>query len=456
MLRLSLVLLCGLFLPSACFGQVDTSSAGADREPSLCDLKHNPASYNGQWITVRGRISMEFEDFSLYDPDCNAPDLPGVWLTFGGDQNEFAVYCCPSGTRKKGVDIEVEGHRVSLVRDRALSEFQRVLQVGRLRRPDGSRCEGIECNLYRPVNATITGMFLAGQDSAESPGYGHLGCCHLLVIKQVSDVSAERTQVPAGGEFKCSRETWNVSPADAVGLENLMACSGSLDEDCDHDRRIAVTRIATHWNDKVDVDSGHHQRDVDLVGDSTDRWISADLLTTYSTAAKKASAKLLVTRQVCVPVSNRTPNVLSNPVSCREYTVSWRDDEHSAQRVDELMDKNQFDQANAKIAEASKEILGEGDQSWRLGDPKSAARHALQEQTGKWGVVPEAKLHLENCNDASLPEQRDHLVGCNWYSDDGTQVFWVALQKPKSKKANPAVGRALPWIITSVNATVCH
>jgi hypothetical protein len=203
MLRFVFSVLCAVFLSILCVAQVETASAiPAPRAASFCDLKRNPANYDGQWITVRGRVSMEFEDFSLYDPACNASNLPGVWLTFGGDQDEITVYCCVNRTRKKGVDLEVGGHRVPLVRDEALRELQRVLQTQRLRRPDGRQCESDECYFYRPVTATITGLFLAGQAGGENSlsGYGHLGCCHLLVIKQVADVSAERTQVPAGGQ----------------------------------------------------------------------------------------------------------------------------------------------------------------------------------------------------------------------------------------------------------------
>ena len=119
---------------------------------------------------------MEFEDFSLYDPACK-DHRTGVWLTFGGDQDEVATYCCVRRTRNKSVDIEVEGHRIPLSHNESLREFLRMLQTERLRRPDGHQCAGDECYFYRPLSATIIGMFFAGEDS-KSPGYGHLGCCY--------------------------------------------------------------------------------------------------------------------------------------------------------------------------------------------------------------------------------------------------------------------------------------
>ena len=394
---------------------------------------------------------MEFEDFSLYDPDCHAPGLSGVWLTFGGDQDEITTYCCVNHTRKKGTNIEAGGHSIPLLRDQALHEFLRVLQTQRLRRPDGRQCESDECYYYRPVAATVTGLFLSGQGNGHSfSGYGHLGCCHLLVIRQVSDVTAERTLVPAGGQFKCSKETWNVDQPEATELKNLLGCAASKDEACDRDQQVAFGRMATHWNDQGGG-GWHADRDEDEGG-----WISADLLTSYSTVEKgSAASEFSVIRQVCVPVPGQSPNAASKPVSCQEYAISWRDDDASARLVDKLMDKNQFDAANVRIAEASKSILSEGDQSWRMGEAQDAARNALQEQARKWGVVPEKPLQHDKCDDASLPEQKNRLVGCNWYSNDGTQEFWVALQKPKSGKADPAGGR-IPWVVTEISATICH
>jgi hypothetical protein len=461
MLRFVFSVLCAVFLSILCVAQVETASAiPAPRAASFCDLKRNPANYDGQWITVRGRVSMEFEDFSLYDPECNASNLPGVWLTFGGDQDEITVFCCVNRTRKKGADLEVGGHRVPLVRDEALRELQRVLQTQRLRRPDGHQCESDECYFYRPVTATITGMFLAGQAGGENslPGYGHLGCCHLLVIKQVADVSAERTQVPAGGQFKCAREAWDINLPDATNLKNLLACATSRDEACNYDRQGAFTRIAAHWTDRIDVASGHEDRYEDANADSIGSWVSADLLTSYSVVEKEASttAKLSITRQMCVAVSNESPNLPSDHVSCQEYAMSWRDDDASAQLVDRLMEKENFDAADARIAEASKAFLSEGDQSWRLGDAKIAAWHALQEQTQKWGVVPDEALRLDDCQDAALPDQKSRIMGCNWHSMDGMQVLGVALRKyPKSTKVDP-IGSNIPWVVTDINATICQ
>jgi len=399
---------------------------------------------------------MEFEDFSLYDPACKDHHT-GVWLTFGGDQDEVVTYCCVNRTRKKSVDIEVEGHRIPLSHDDSLREFLRVLQTERLRRPDGHQCAGDECYFYRPLSATIFGMFFAGEDGT-SPGYGHLGCCHLLVISRVLEVLAERTSVPAGGKFRCSREIWSTNPANSTEIRNLLSCSRSQAQDCDHNYRAAFSSIADHWRDPIDVKHGHADQTGDIE-DSLGSWISADLLKRYEVLEKhdsEAPPRVSVSRQVCVPQLEDSPRLSSNPVTCNEYAVSWDDNEGYAPLIRALLEKQEFEAAYAKIAEASKSILSEGEQSWRSGDVRSAALHALQAQAQKWGVVPDSDLQVASCGDVSLEEQKNHLMDCGWYASDGMQVFDVRLQKEKPAKSTEVSTSKTPWVVTSIDATICH
>jgi hypothetical protein len=128
-------------------------------------------------------------------------------------------------------------------------------------------------------------MFFAGEDS-KSPGYGHLGCCHLLVISLVPDVFAERTSVKAGGKFQCSREIWSANPADSAEIRNLLSCSRS--QDCDRNYQAAFSLIANHWRDHVDVKHGHADQSGDIE-DSLGSWISADLLKRYEVLEKHDS-----------------------------------------------------------------------------------------------------------------------------------------------------------------------
>jgi len=450
--RLALPLLGVALMATICFAQTPSPEATpAPRPVSLCDLIQNPNSYNAQWISVHAGVSMEFEDFSLYDAACDRHGN-GVWLTFGGDQGEITTYCCVNPAREKGVDVEVEGHRVPLVRDESLREFLRVLQTARLRRPDGLPCYSDECYFYRPVSATITGLFFAGQDGV-FPGYGHLGGWHLLAISQVSDVSAKRTPVPAGGEFSCSKKTWIANPADSRKINGFLECSGPKELSCDEDLQRV---LSAHWGDQLDTVGGHWNRDYIGTEGAIGGWFSNDLLTSYAVVESKRATvpNISIVRQQCVPASGHAPKAPSEAVSCSTYEVSWQDDDVAAKVVESLFAKNQFEAAAAKIADAST-ILGDGDQSWRSGPPKTVATHALNQQARKWGIDPDAELQFNSCDDSSLAQQRNQLVGCGWNSRDGMQSFWVTMQKPKSH-ASRAAGRNSSWVVTEIGATVCY
>jgi hypothetical protein len=397
---------------------------------------------------------MSFEDFSLYDAACKGRHS-SVWLTFGGDQGEVTAFCCTSATRKKEKDLEVEGRSIPLVRDDSLREFLRVVRTGRLRRPDGRQCADDECYFYRPLSATIKGMFFAGADGM-SPGYGHLGCCHLLVINQVTDVSAERTLVPAGGSFQCPLETWHPTSTDSSVIRALLSCSKSESKDCDRNYQTTFGRIADHWHDHVDLEHGHTDRSQDIEN-SAASWISADLMNRYEVLEDKPGLPVVsVTRQVCTPLGADPQKLPSYPIACEEYSESWENNAAFASQIEDLLGKNEFETADAKIAEASKSILPEGDQLWRSGDAQNVAQHALLAQAQKWRVVPDPALQATACQDVSLEDQKNHLMDCGWHSSNGMQEFGVRLQKPKSDKGTGGLTAEIPWAVTSIYALVCH
>ena len=88
-------------------------------------------------------------------------------------------------------------------------------------------------------------------------------------------------------------------------------------------------------------------------------WISADLLKRYEVLEKhdsEASPSVSVTRQSCVAQLGDSPRLPSDQVACSEYAVSWEDNE-DAPFIRELLEKQEFEAAYAKIAEASKSIL---------------------------------------------------------------------------------------------------
>lgn len=151
------------------------------RSVTLCQLAKDPAAYNHALVRISGTASQGFEDFTLHDPNCQPPisDNFSVWLAYGGKLKSGTVYCCPGEgeKRQRTQPAEIEGIGVPLVNDAPLHRFMSALR----RKPHTAR-------------ATLIGVFFAGQrqqPGAEPtlPGYGHLGCCSLLVIEKVESVS---------------------------------------------------------------------------------------------------------------------------------------------------------------------------------------------------------------------------------------------------------------------------
>ncbi len=102
----------------------------------LCALQADPAAYNHNMIDVRAVVSHGFDDLTLSDPQC--PPRSGIWLEYGGLVNSETV----------------------------------------------------------TFRAHLIGRFFAGlkQHTPKGDfwgGYGHLGCCSLLVIQQVLAVEAK-------------------------------------------------------------------------------------------------------------------------------------------------------------------------------------------------------------------------------------------------------------------------
>jgi hypothetical protein len=255
------------------------SASATPLNVTICDLIRNAKSYDGRLVNVRGHVAFAFEDFGITDSACDidfssakTTEAP-IWLTYGGDEQDPAVYCCGSHHRRKGTDLTIEGHTVPLIRDGAYREFRDRLEAQRLRRPEGSPCFD-ECKFYR-VTASITGTFFAKGEAREPfSGYGHLGCCNLLVVQQVSNVSAERMGVPLGGEFECTSESWAPSREEEQTLKILRDCQPSTDGNCEAYLETALAQAAGHWKDEADQRKrGRLDRYGDVNGRLITEWI---------------------------------------------------------------------------------------------------------------------------------------------------------------------------------------
>jgi hypothetical protein len=152
---------------------------------SICQLKKNPDVYNQKSVEVVGFVSHDFEDFSLFDPEC--PSRFDIWLEYGGVAASGTIYCCGgTGGRNRPKPLVVEGISISLNENDSFREFDRLVQPPFRSGKHGSI-----------VHATMIGRFFAGR-ATQFPngeksfrGYGHMGCCSLLAIEEIRSVDAQ-------------------------------------------------------------------------------------------------------------------------------------------------------------------------------------------------------------------------------------------------------------------------
>jgi hypothetical protein len=147
-----------------------------------CDLARNPKEFDGKLISVRGGLNVYFENFSLGIGNCETEQY--IWLAFGGDVPGIVASMVNDAFRKPGSDIKVNGVSYGIKKDDSFRKLYALIAARHGNKPD-----------YK-VTATLTGMFLAGEEHKTAKGatyfggYGHLNCCALFVITQVSDVES--------------------------------------------------------------------------------------------------------------------------------------------------------------------------------------------------------------------------------------------------------------------------
>jgi hypothetical protein len=166
-----------------CFFAQTVGAQAVPVDVSFCQLAKSPKEFDGKTIRVRGTLSINFEDFTLYARDCKTDQW--IWLTFGGDVPGIVVSMVNDNYRKPGKDLEINGVTYGIKKDDNFRRLYAMIAARRGQKPAYT------------VTATLTGAFLAGQETKAAngkttsySGYGHLGCCSLLVITQVSDVSS--------------------------------------------------------------------------------------------------------------------------------------------------------------------------------------------------------------------------------------------------------------------------
>src|SRR5260370_36294528 len=95
---------------------------------TICQLQKNPDAYNQKLVEVVGFVSHDFEDFSLFDPEC--PSRYDVWLEYGGVAASGTIYCCGgAGLRKRPKPLVVEDIPIPLIDNDLFREFDRLVQA---------------------------------------------------------------------------------------------------------------------------------------------------------------------------------------------------------------------------------------------------------------------------------------------------------------------------------------
>lgn len=419
------------------------------QDVSLCELRQHAADFDHKLVRVHGTTGLAFESFTLYGPDCKDTKSTSVWLTFGGDVSDIAVYCCGDHSREPGQSFQIDGQAVPMLKDAAFEQFYRLLRASRNRMPDGEPCTG-DCHFYK-VSATLTGVFLAEKDTAnEHVGYGHLGCCSLLVIKRVEEVAAERTMVPVGA-FGCEKSEWEASSEEVPELDAYLQCHSN----CTGPEESLVRGVAHHWHDFVVFSNGSTNGSYsDHTGPHPIEhlnWLAGNMLIGYTILAEENNpAKLFVTRQVCHPAGKNES--LSEAISCDEYVTARPWNRERKQRFDKLIGESKYGIAEDMVAHSAEQLSSQGDQSWRKQSLPDAAHVLLLRQLDHWGVEPDSNLRTTRCADPqSFPDSHYLYAGCSWYSPDGMQEFSVDMMR-----TDPLGSSASPWLFKGANGRVCH
>jgi hypothetical protein len=380
----------------------------------VCDLVRQPEKYSHQWIEVRGSVNVGFEDFTLHSRDCGK-DLRQVWLAYGGDEPTPVISTVNDHDRRPGSILKFDGIPVPLEHNAELELFKGRLEAQRLEALASSYC-GSHCNLYK-VTATFSGLFLAAPPSAETlAGYGHILCCHLLVIEKVTGVEAVRTEVPAGGRFACSTESWQLDEALEAAVQERRACTDLAD--CRKAGSEPLRIMAEHWHDKVEL----YQET-----DDSWEWISPDMLIAYKLVLPaqqtgKPAPHIMAQRTVCKPTE--APYPPATQVRCRSL--------HS-----------DFNVSKKEITEA---------EHW-TGDLEEISRAALKEAARQWGVPLMATLSPIQCEKPVMLEG-DQSTWCQWSEPTAMQEFTIQISRSHFLRKDKEWNK-VPWTLTGGTGTVC-
>ncbi len=264
-LRFSLFLL----MATPCFVLGQTHAVDSVQDAEVCQILNDPSAFDGRELRIRGRLEFEFEGHHVSDAACGLPLLHiGIWWAYGGES-----WLAPQTQAKR-----VQSLTSPVLKNADFEDFQKLVHAHRALRPDGEMCGSHRACAYNDVVATYTGRFFAGrmrQGHTLTNGFGHMGCCHLFVIEQVSEVEARRTSVPDDElRFSCVSTSWQ--------SEYPAVTAGNRDARLAANKQFLLDQLRTHGDESMvqimESDSPWHY--LGMTGYLV--LSSADLLTTYT------------------------------------------------------------------------------------------------------------------------------------------------------------------------------
>jgi hypothetical protein len=108
-----------LLLPFSAVAQ--SAATPAPLSVAYGDLTTNPQLYDGKEIKIGSKVSLGFEDSTIYNTKCNK--RPEVWLMFGGDVTTPIMPMWGDRTRPSGANIKFKGVEYPLEKDNAFLDF---------------------------------------------------------------------------------------------------------------------------------------------------------------------------------------------------------------------------------------------------------------------------------------------------------------------------------------------
>ncbi len=102
--------------------------------------------------------------------------------------------------------MRIEGIEVPLHRDEPFKRLERLLNSYRIKK--NQKVVYFQTNPSYRIQATLIGRYFAGREEFYGRGFGHMGCCSLLVIEKIVSIDSVEPNLKAG-ELDCYTEGWS-------------------------------------------------------------------------------------------------------------------------------------------------------------------------------------------------------------------------------------------------------